>query len=141
MRDLKKSEISRRIKMQKRTINDIDDVSFLFKAYPQNIKLTTDTNKTLLGSCTKHCKSVSFSLKFGEFSCMATRLDYWFKNAGEQQYCHERRHKVEWDYRGDRHRIGSYDMGPLLPLMGDKRPRRAGIIFDQISDLYREKHR
>lgn len=133
MKDLKKS--------QKRNPNNIDEVSFLFKLCNKDIKLAADTGKSFDFNRTKYWESVSYTLDLGEFSCTATRFDSWFKEAGEQQFCHERRHQVKWDYRGDKHSIGSYDIGPLLPLIGENRPKRAGVIFAQVAELYNQKRR
>lgn len=136
---VKKQKIVQKPKSQ--TPKDIDDVSFLFKMRAQDIKLSTNAGKSFTGNRTKHWESLSFALNFDEFSCTVTRFDYWFKGAPNQQYCHERRHQVKWDYRGDKHSIGSYDIGPLTPLLGDERPKRAGVIFTQVSAIYNQKKR
>lgn len=143
---LKKRNILNQIKSRQKNKYDqetqiTNDICFLFDVYNKDVKLVTTSGKSFSPVRTKHWEKSTFSLDFGDFSCTVARHDYWFRSPTNQKYVHERRHHVEWNYRGDKHSIASYDMGPLLATLGDKRPNRAGIIFGQVLRRYKQSHR
>lgn len=140
---LKNRQLLNRIKSRKNAKFDkkeqiTNDICFLFEVCNQDVKLIKQTGKLFGANSTKRWETVSFTLDLREFSCTATRYDYWFRSACDHKYVHERRHLVKWGYKNEEHTIGSYDLGPLVSTLGENRPKRAGIIFDRIANKYNQ---